>query len=468
MLPNPRKLSTHVSGDLDQEDTNLSLMAVFFGQFLDHDISLSPEHEVEESCCEVPANGKTKDEECYEILLPPDDPFYSSLNQSCIHLTRSEPHSSSGWPPSIKREQQNIITSFLDASNVYGSDAERSKRVRSMVKGKLQVLNDHNLLPEGNFQRCSVPIAGDVRAMENPMLASIHALFVREHNRICDQLWTTIDWTQYGNPECDNDECDELMYQNARRVLIAEWQSIIYNEWLPLILGESRISDFNLKLDSVSSYDNTTDPSTLVSFSTAAFRFGHSMVRGTFAKDSITNGDTVKHVNLSDSFFNPNEYRENGMEMLLAGLQTVKAQNMDRFVSSELTNLLFKDTDGPSKPRFGQDLVARNIARGRDHGLQGYAKFYSSFGPQIDPNRFMKCWNHRPLAFEPTEWNLMKQIYIHPKDIDLFVGGLLEKRLPNQGILGYMFGFLVAEQFRRFKDGDRFFFTHEGKHEFLS
>ena len=111
--------------------------------------------------------------------------------------------------------------------------------------------------------------------------------------------------------------------------------------------------------------------------------------------------------------------------------------------------------------------MARNIARGRDHGLQGYAKFYSSFGPQIDPNRFMKCWSHCPLAFEPAEWNLMKQIYIHPKDIDLFVGGLLEKRLPNTGILGYMFGFLVAEQFRRFKDGDRFFFTHEGKQEFF-
>ena len=79
----------------------------------------------------------------------------------------------------------------------------------------------------------------------------------------------------------------------------------------------------------------------------------------------------------------------------------------------------------------------------------------------------MRCWDERPQAFDETEWNLMKEIYIHPKDIDLFVGGLLEKRTPNEGILGPMFGYLVAEQFRRLKDGDRFFFTHEGKHEFL-
>ena len=467
-LPNPRKLSTQVTADKDRQDTSLSLMAVIFGQFLDHELALSPEHEVEESCCEVPANGKTKDEECFEIIIPPDDPFYSSLNQSCIHLTRSDPHSSSGWPPSIKREQQNIVTSFLDGSHVYGSTTERSIRLRSMVKGKLKVENEYNLLPEENFRRCKVPIAGDERAMENPMLGSVHVLFVREHNRICDQLWTIIDWTQYGNPECDNDKCDELIYQNARRILIAEWQSIVYNEWLPLILGQSRMSEFNLNLHSNSAYNNAINPSLLVSFATAAFRFGHSMVSGTFAKNTITNGDTVEQIVLSDSFFNANEYRKNGMEMTLAGLLTEKAQSMDRFVSKELTNFLFKDTDGPSKPRFGQDLISRNIARGRDHGLPGYAKFYETFGPQSDPNRFMKCWDERPLAFDLVEWNLMKEIYIHPKDIDLFVGGLLEKRMPNEGVLGPMFGYIVAEQFRRLKDGDRFFFTHKGRDDFLS
>ena len=127
-------------------------------------------------------DGKTKDEECFEIELPPNDLFYAARNQTCIHLTRSEPHCSSRWPPGTEREQQNVLTSFIDASNVYGSETDRSKRLRSMVRGRLNEFGIDDILPEETFQRCNVPIAGDERAMENPNLASLHALFVREHN----------------------------------------------------------------------------------------------------------------------------------------------------------------------------------------------------------------------------------------------------------------------------------------------
>ena len=436
-------------------------MAVTFGQFLSHDISLSPDTKVKEDCC-TQLNATTKDPNCFEIQVPLDDPFYSTFNKSCFHLTRSVPHSSSDWTSSMNREQENAITSYLDASLVYGSDTERSKRVRSMKKGKLTVLDEYDLLPEETFQGCSVPIAGDNRALESPNLGSIHALFVKEHNRISDELWNKMDWTQFGNSECDNDECDELLYQNARRILIAEWQNIIYSEWLPLILGNTRMNDFDLNLNATSSYNNTIDPSSLVSFSTAAFRFGHSMVSGRLVKKNPTSGITEEISNLSDNFFDPDEYRGAGMERLLTGLQYEKAQEMDRHLSKELSNLLFKNTDGPNNALFGQDLISRNIARGRDHGLPGYAQFYASFGPQTDLNRFMECWNDRPESFDEFEWDLLKQIYIHPKDIDLFVGGLLEKRLSGGGVLGHMFGFLVAEQFRRLKDGDRFFFNQKG------
>ena len=129
-----------------------------------------------------------------EIELPSDDPFYSPLKQTCIHLTRSLPHCTSGFPLQMNREQQNVITSFLDSSNVYGSNDERSRRVRTMVHGKLKVTEENNLLPEEVLQKCKVPIAGDARAMENPNLASLHTLFVREHNRICEDLWDLKNW----------------------------------------------------------------------------------------------------------------------------------------------------------------------------------------------------------------------------------------------------------------------------------
>ena len=55
------------------------------------------------------------------------------------------------------------------------------------------------------------------RATEMPGLNSMHTLMVREHNRLCDLIKDI-------NPTLD----DEGIYENARRILIGEWQSIIY------------------------------------------------------------------------------------------------------------------------------------------------------------------------------------------------------------------------------------------------
>ena len=454
-LPKPRQVSIVIAekDDTDKEDNNLSSLAILFGQFLDHDISLTPETHLDESCC------THKNDECMQIELAPDDPFYSPLGQQCLSLTRSLPHCSSGFPPPKIREQQTLITAFLDSSNVYGSDVERSLRVREKVKGAMKVTDKNNLLPKEEYQLCMVPVSGDVRAMENPSLASLHTLFMREHNRICKELWNlnSVDWTKFGGPECDNDRCDEWIYQNARRILIAEWQNIIYSEWLPAILGERRMNDFNLGLDENRPYNSSADPSILSSFSTAAFRFGHSMINGIFTKKNPSNQAAIRDIPLSDTFFNTEEYQGNGAEQLLAGLWDKKAQTRDRFVTTELTNLLFKD--GAS---FGQDLIARNIARGRDHALPSFAKFYSKVGPESDPNRDLKCWGNTPEAFDARTWQLLKKVYNHPQDIDLFIGGMAEQNTVGGGVLGNTFGWIVAEQFRLLKDGDRFFFTQEG------
>ena len=72
-------------------------------------------------------------------------------------------------------------------------------------------------------------LAGDVRANENVALTSMHAVFVREHNRLVD----IIDAQQ---PELS----DEQQYQLARKIVGAEMQIITYEEFLPALLGEQQ------------------------------------------------------------------------------------------------------------------------------------------------------------------------------------------------------------------------------------
>lgn len=67
---------------------------------------------------------------------------------------------------------------------------------------------------------------GDVRAKENPILAVMHTVWLREHNRVAHQLALLNPlWT------------DEVLFQEARRIVTAEYQHITLNEFLPPLLG---------------------------------------------------------------------------------------------------------------------------------------------------------------------------------------------------------------------------------------
>lgn len=348
------------------------------------------------------------------------------------------------------RQQFNENTHYIDGSNVYGNTEKRGKELRmgnggpEDETGKLKQ-GPNELLPliaaDGN------ELAGDDRAREMPGLNSMHTLMVREHNRLCDIIKGL-------NP----DFTGEQIYQNARRILIGEWQSIVYREYLPVVLGAQNLDGLRV-FRKGTSYDKNVTPAMANEFATAAYRFGHSMIQGIirlFATDN--SGFTGQEYKLHTEFFNSQFVNLNdgmGFEQIIMGLIHEPAQTFDKQVTGELTNFLFPvDKSG----NFGQDLIARNIHRGRDHGFPGFCCYYKLHqDPDFDCN---SGWDKKYDDFSDSDWAQLQTVYAKPSDIDLFTGGLMQKPF-NGGLTGKVFNEMKAEQFRRSLKGDRFFFTHK-------
>ena len=71
---------------------------------------------------------------------------------------------------------------------------------------------------------------GDDRTNDGVSLMTFHTLFVREHNRLAEKLAEL-------NPTWD----DERLFQKARKINIAQYQHIVYKEFLPLLIGMTTI-----------------------------------------------------------------------------------------------------------------------------------------------------------------------------------------------------------------------------------
>ena len=191
-LPSARTVSHLFHTDTDIPSLAVTHMVTQWGQFLDHDITGTPEFHSPDDCCADPDA-----EECINISVGAGlDSFYNPLGVDCLSLHRSEPFCEENEESGVTREHFNINTHFVDQSNVYGHSDETAISLRTLADGLLKVLEDENgndLLPEAeNDDGEIVEFAGDFRAREMPGLLSMHTLFVREHNRIAGKEFHTL------------------------------------------------------------------------------------------------------------------------------------------------------------------------------------------------------------------------------------------------------------------------------------
>jgi peroxidase len=409
--PNPRTISNVISGGTGARGQNgqttdpvASAWLYVWGQFVDHDLGLE-------------AAPLTTD--AINITIPANDPDVPP--GTVISMTRA-----------VRSPATNTIINtaagYLDLSQLYGSTQEKADSLRN-ADGTLKASPDGKWLPivAGVFE------SGDPRVMENPELTATTTLFMREHNNWVSQL-------KAQHPAWSGDQ----LYNMARAITTAEYENIVYSEYLPVLIGPV--------LGPYKGYDSSQNAQISQEFSGAAFRIGHSQVSDT--QEGVDNaGVTTFSEGLSQAFFNsPQIDIANGVDPLLRAFSLDYAQATDVYVVATLRNLLAASLVGGGVDLI--DLIAIDVQRERDLGVGSLNQVRSALG--LAPYRSFSA-----LTSDPVLQTQLKTVYGTIDQVDLFIGGLAEAHAPH-AVVGPTFQRIIGDQFSALRAGDRFFWLNQG------
>ncbi|MEX1023722.1 MAG: peroxidase family protein [Planctomycetota bacterium] len=404
-------------------EANASDMFWQWGQFLDHDLDLTP----------ADANGASLD-----IPVPVGDPWFDpfATGNQRLPFTRSV----AVVDVNGVHQQVNFVTAFLDGSNVYGSDTARALALRTLDGTGRLLVDAADLLPRNTQGIANEPspfdptmfLAGDVRSTEQSGLAAMHTLWVREHNAIA-AYWRA------RFPGASGD----LVYELSRALVVAELQHITYSEFLPLLLGPTALAPYT-------GWQADVDPGIANEFSSVAYRFGHSMLSDHLLRlDSFSLPLPAGNLPLRDAFFNPTMLTHasfGGIGPLLRGLSKQRARSVDSQIVSDVRNFLF----GPPGAG-GIDLASLNIQRARDHGIPSYAELRGHYGLSV-PVSFAD------IPADTATRQRLAQAYWLIDRVDPWIGAINESHVPG-ALVGELAHAILVDQFTRLRDGDRYWYA---------
>ncbi|MGZ4353358.1 MAG: peroxidase family protein [Gaiellaceae bacterium] len=200
--PSPRTVSLELlTRDEFIPATTLNLLAGAWIQFEVHDWF---------------SHGDNQPENPWKVELAADDPWPKRPME--IQRTRPDPSADPSGPPTFVTAD----THWWDASQIYGSDPKFARALRSGQKGQLRV-EPTGLIPQDIEEHVDLRgVAGNFWVG----LALLHALFMLEHNAICERLHAE-------HPELG----DEELYEKARLVNAALMAKIHTVDWTPAIIA---------------------------------------------------------------------------------------------------------------------------------------------------------------------------------------------------------------------------------------
>jgi hypothetical protein len=161
----------------------------------------------------------------------------------------------------------------------------------------------HLLVDETNPQEHDLPrnllgraLTGDPRNDENAIISQLQLAFLKFHNKVVDIITPT-------TPR-------EMLFDEARRIVRWHYQWIVIHDFLFHILGGDDVVNDIIKLNKykvplgggtrdvqgaldvdLKFYKYRNQPFMPVEFSVAAYRFGHSMVRGNYSLNAASDAE---------------------------------------------------------------------------------------------------------------------------------------------------------------------------------
>ncbi|EFX87542.1 hypothetical protein DAPPUDRAFT_221514 [Daphnia pulex] len=443
-LPSTRLVSTTVTSNNSVPNNDATFITMQWGQFMDHDLTQTKQFTV--GCCS-PAGARfgnastNPNAECLYIPIPSNDPVYSNVN--CMNFIRSTFGLNLDGTTPPTREQINTLTHWIDGSMIYGNNDATAQSLRDTSSGKgllaVSIQNGKVLLPT-NPALCtdaaSCFVAGDSRVREQPLLTVMHTIWMREHNRVANALYAIFGASK----------TDEFYYQEARRIVIAEFQHITYNEYLSVILGpEARFPQNN----------GPSNPAIFNEFAAAAYRMGHSQLKSFIQLIEADGSESPQSYFLGNSF-NTGTFRllnPTFIDNALRGLLQTPPQSVDDCFADDITSQLFRGTNA-----LGADLISINMQRGRDHGLPPYIIARQTAMGNNRSNKLPKSFKDLKSTHSDEVIGYLQTVYQSVADIDLYIGGVTENHMPG-AVVGPTFGYIIANQFQNLKTSDRFFYS---------
>ncbi|CAJ0831515.1 11050_t:CDS:10 [Entrophospora sp. SA101] len=399
-----------------------SHLTTFFAEFVGYDLISSSNN--------LPDNP---------LYIPSDDATYNSYSYNSatslpgqLSSLRSLPFNRSDFLSTAtqksKRNGYNNLTPFLDLSPIYGITAENAKSLREGNKGKLKTSgSESDPYPfkdptTGNY------VLGTVGVRSNNIFTmSIQTIWLREHNRLCDELYK-----KYGDGWND-----DQYFEEARKWNIAFYQKVVVEEYLNVILGK--------QLPPYQKYDPGLTPGIDVFFSTVTFRYGHSDMSD-FFRIQDENGDTVIELplqNVTDTSL----LEKFSVARLLTSLSLQHQEEVDIFYSDATRNIR-----SPEPNTY--DLIAFDSLRARDRGIGLYNDVRLAYGLTRKDS-----WESITSVKEIQ--NYLQQLYPNgTNQLEALVGARVEDHL-NDSNFGELMSTSMITQFMTIRNSDRFWWENK-------